>query len=118
MAALSTISCRPRFKPSEASLEALEASLEALTACVSLQLAPESLAQFQAELLQLGFRRGIGLLEIDAPIAQILKGYLGARDRAAHVSTWTDDSDFTVEIFDLGFSGRQGTTFKSVHWFR
>ena len=64
---------------------------------------------------QLGLRAGVGLLQIDIPIAQILELYRGAGHCAAHESAGTQNPEFTVEIFDFGFSRGERAAFKTVH---
>jgi hypothetical protein len=48
--------------------------------------------------------RGIGLLQIDAPVLQLLKRDRHAGHRAGTKAPRPDDAEITIEIFDLGLS--------------
>ena len=67
-----------------------------------------------SETHQLGLRAGVGLLQIDVPIAQILEFDRGTCHRAAHEGAGTQNPEFAVEIFDFGFVGRLGLAFIAV----
>jgi Transposase len=70
------------------------------------------------EPLQLGLRTGVGLLQIDVPIAQILKLNFRSGHRAEHESAGTQNAKFAIEIFDLGFGRGDRAAFITVHWSR
>src|SRR4029077_12955944 len=63
-------------------------------------------------------RRGsvdIGLLQLDAPIAQILERNGPAGDRAAHEVARRQHLHLAVEIPELGFSLEANVAFEAVH---
>ncbi len=49
-------------------------------------------------------RRGVGLLQVHAPVLELLERDRRAGHRAAHERARPDDAEIAVEIFDLGFS--------------
>ena len=56
--------------------------------------------------LQHGFRRGVGFLQIDAPISKFLERNSCAGHRAAHKRSRTHHAEIAVQIFDLGLAGQ------------
>ena len=54
--------------------------------------------------LQHRLRRGIGLLQVDAPVFELLERDRHAGDRAAHEGAGPHDAEIAVEIFDLGLA--------------
>src|SRR5277367_5293770 len=57
--------------------------------------------------LQHRLRRRIGLLKIDAPVAQFLERNRRAGHGAAHEGAWPHDTEIAVEIFDFGLAGHR-----------
>ena len=66
--------------------------------------APSSLAHGAGER---GFGAGIGLLPLDAPVAQLLERNRDARHRAAHEGAGADDAEVGVEEANLRLAGRR-----------
>jgi hypothetical protein len=67
------------------------------------------------EPLQFGPRTGVGLLQIDVPIAQILELDFRSGHRAEHESAGTQNAKFAIEIFDFGFARGERAAFITVH---
>src|SRR6476620_3688842 len=65
--------------------------------------------------LERGSGIDIGLLQLDAPIAQILERNGAPSDGAAHEITRRHDLHLSVEISELGFALEANVAFESVH---
>src|SRR5258707_12245975 len=61
------------------------------------------------------FGAGIGLLQFDAPIFQLVERDRLAGDCAAHEGSRTDDAIIAVEIAKLGFAGSKRNALKTIH---
>ena len=68
--------------------------------------------------LQHRLGRGIGLLQVDAPIAQLLERNRHAGHRAAHERTRPHDAEIAVEIFDIGLAGHRVRTIGAIEQLR
>jgi len=55
--------------------------------------------------LQDGLRRGIRLLQVDAPISQFFERNRHTRDGAADERAGPHDAEIAVQEFDFGLSG-------------
>src|SRR5262249_56272470 len=64
--------------------------------------------------LQHRLRVGVWLLEVDAPIFELFERNRYAGDGAAHESARSDDTEISVEIFDLGLARHRGGAVGSV----
>src|SRR3977135_4733700 len=64
--------------------------------------------------LQDGFRIGIGLLQIHAPIFQLLQRDRHAGHRAAYECAGPHHAEVTIEIFDLGLTRHGGSVIGSA----
>jgi hypothetical protein len=64
--------------------------------------------------LQHCLRRGVGFLQIDAPISEFLERNSSACHRTAHERPGTHDPEITVQIFDLGLTGGWGWTIGAI----
>src|SRR6516165_2856246 len=58
--------------------------------------------------LQNGARYRIGLLQVDAPIFQLIERDPRIGHRAAHIGSRRDDAEIAVEILDLCFAVARG----------
>src|SRR5436190_6855452 len=65
--------------------------------------------------LQGNLGRDIGLLKLDAPVAQLRQVDLIAGDGAAHEIAWGDDLELPVEIADTRFAAHAEQLVKPVH---
>src|SRR4029078_1230963 len=68
-----------------------------------------------AEALERGGGVDISLLQLDAPIAQLLERDGAPGDRAAHEIAGRHQLHTAVEIFELGFSLEGDVAFESIH---
>src|ERR1700674_806520 len=57
----------------------------------------------------------IGLLAVDAPVAQLVEGDRMPGDGTTHEASWADDEKVAVEIFDLRLACFGGPAFDPVH---
>ena len=82
--------------------------------------APEQVSAWQLALclqhagkmpLQHRARHGVGLLQVDAPIFQLVERYADIGHRAAHIGSRRDHPEITVEILDLRFAVSRRTEF-------
>ena len=64
--------------------------------------------------LQHGLGRGIGLLQVDAPVFQLLERDRHAGHGAAHEGAGPHDAEIAVEIFDLGLAGHRRRAIESI----
>ena len=64
---------------------------------------------------QRGRRVGIGLLQLDAPIAQLVERNGAAGDGAAHEVARAQHLHFAVEILELGLALEADIAFEAVH---
>src|SRR4029077_17657931 len=65
--------------------------------------------------LQRGSGVGIGLLQLDAPIAQLIERDGAAGHGTAHEVAGRQHLNFAVEIFELGFALEANVAFETVH---
>ena len=72
----------------------------------------------QALPLQHRFGRGIGFLQVDAPVAQLLERNGDAGHRATHEGARPHHAEIAVEIFDLGLAGHRGRTIGTIEQMR
>ena len=61
-----------------------------------------------------GDRRGIGFLQINAPVLQFLQRYRHPGDRAAHECAGPYDPEIAVEKLHLGFPRHRRWAIKAV----
>ncbi len=64
--------------------------------------------------LQDGLRCRVGLLQVDAPIAEFLQWDGNAGHRATHERSRPHDAKITVEVFNLGLSGHGGRSISAI----
>src|SRR6202034_4441874 len=62
--------------------------------------------------------RGVGFLQIDAPVAQLFERNLHAGHRAAHERARPHHPKIAVEIFDVSLAGHRGGTIGTVEHVR
>ena len=96
------------------------AAPDALAALIGAAVARKrSTDPVSGQAFELHFGAGIGLLEIDVPIAQIVERDRRAGNGAAHIGAGLQHADFAVQKFDFGFSRGNRPTFKrfilSIH---
>jgi hypothetical protein len=60
------------------------------------------------------FRRSVGLLPVDAPVAELLERYRHAGDRATHECSRPHYAKIAIEILDLGLAGHRRWTIGPV----
>src|SRR5579862_2447384 len=68
--------------------------------------------------LRHGRGRGIGFLQVDAPVAQLLERNGDAGHRAAHEGAGAYHAEIAVEIFDIGLAGHRGRTIGTIEQVR
>src|SRR5579862_9931637 len=68
--------------------------------------------------LRHGLGRGIGFLQVDAPVAQLLERNGDAGHRATHESAGAYHAEIAVEIFDIGLAGHRGRTIGTIEQVR
>src|SRR5882757_4381387 len=65
---------------------------------------PSSLLRLGLQPLQHDLGRGVGLLQIDAPVFQFFERDRHAGDRATHEGAGPGDAEIAIEVFDLGLA--------------
>ena len=68
--------------------------------------------------LQHCLRRGVRLLQIDAPVAQFFQRNFSTGDGAADERAGANDTKIAVEIFDLGLAGQGSRTIGTIEQMR
>ena len=58
---------------------------------------------------------GVGFLQLDAPIFQLVERNRLAGDRAAHEGARADDAIIAVEIAKLGLAGSKWDALETIH---
>src|SRR5262249_19127459 len=77
-------------------------------------LLPAGAGRLAAETLQHRLRAGIGLLQVDAPVFQLLERDCDAGDGAAHEGARPHHAKVAIEIFELGFAGHRRGAIGSI----
>jgi hypothetical protein len=61
--------------------------------------------------LQHRARDGVGLLQIDAPVFQLVEGYPRVGHRAPHIGSWRVHAEIAVQLLHLRFAMARGPEF-------